>query len=139
MLHPLDRVTPESLRRLHRESVAGRAAVRRLLERLRQAGTPLGSGINRRNDPRTATVERLEPDRVRLRIRDFDHAAGAQLFLNFELDGTRYFVARGPRRLPPRGHAAGHRSTWLSRFGKRRARFRARSGKSGPSARTTLS
>jgi SAM-dependent methyltransferase len=100
VLHPLDRVTPESLRRLHRESVAGRPAVRGLLERLRQAGTPLGSGINRRNDPRTATVEQVEPDRVRLRIRDFDHAAGAQVFLNFELDGTRYFFAASPLASP---------------------------------------
>jgi hypothetical protein len=75
-------VTPESLRRLHRETVAGPAAVRQLLERLRRAGTSLASGINRRNDPRTATVERVESDRARLAIRDFDHAAGAQLFLN---------------------------------------------------------
>ncbi len=103
MLHPLDRVTPESLRRLHRETVAGPAAVRQLLERLRRAGTSLASGINRRNDPRTATVERVESDRARLAIRDFDHAAGAQLFLNFELDGTRYFFAASPLASPEPG------------------------------------
>ena len=103
MLHPLDRVTSQSLRRLHRESVAGRAAVRRLLEELRRAATPLGSGINRRNDPRTATVERVEHDRVRLRTRDFDHSAGAQIFLTFELDGTRFFFAASPLARPADG------------------------------------
>ena len=103
MLHPLDRVTPESLRLLHRESIAGRAAVRRLLERLRREATPLASGINRRNDPRTATVERVEAERARLAIRDFDHASGAQLFLNFELDGTRYFFAASPLASPEPG------------------------------------
>jgi ubiquinone/menaquinone biosynthesis C-methylase UbiE len=100
VLHPLDRLTPQSLRRLHREGAVGRAAVRSLLERLRASGTPLASGINRRNDPRTARVERVGAERVQLRIRDFDHAAGAQLFLSFELDGTRYFFAASPLESP---------------------------------------
>src|SRR5262245_43647866 len=50
-----------------------------------------------------ATVERVEPDRARLAIRDFDHAAGAQLFLNFELEGTRYFFAARPLASPGPG------------------------------------
>lgn len=97
MLHPLDHLTPESLRRLHRECVSGPAAVRRVLERLRRERTPLGSGINRRNDARSATIERVDADRVQLRLRGFEEREASQLLLGFELEGTRYFFAASAR------------------------------------------
>ena len=58
--------------------------------------TVLHSGISRRNDPRTARVERVGADRLSLRTENFDHAGAPQIYFTLALGETRYFFAAAP-------------------------------------------
>ena len=97
MLQQLDRVTPENLTRLNREALRDRLAIRKLFNRLLREGTVLQNGINRKNEPRVAVVERVDRDDVYLRAKNFDLSGAPQAYFNFRLGGDQYFFAASPR------------------------------------------
>lgn len=93
---PLQDLSPDSLRRMHRRSVETPAAVRALLSRLCDSGLELTSGVDRRSAPRTSRVERVLQDRVLLRSQCSDRRQPPQIYFGFELDRVRYFFAAEP-------------------------------------------
>ena len=88
-----DRIPMETLRRLHRATFEDRARILALLERVRRDGRTLQGGINRRSAPQTARIETIVAERSRLRTQHFEPRVGAQLLLNFEVGGARYFFS----------------------------------------------
>jgi len=100
----LDPVSPATLAKLHRITIQQPSEVGAFLERLRQQGRRLSSGINRRNDSRTATIQTLGADSLTLRFENLQETHLPQLFLSCDLDGRRYFFAVTPVAADNRGH-----------------------------------
>jgi ubiquinone/menaquinone biosynthesis C-methylase UbiE len=97
MLNQLDQVTPDGLDRLNRKTITQSSEIRRLLTRLQERRVVLQNGINRKNDPRTARIEAISQDQILLATANLDQKKGnAQLFLNFEFEGNRFFFAARP-------------------------------------------
>jgi hypothetical protein len=97
MLNQLDQVTADGLDRLNRKTITQPLEIRRLLTCLQERGVVLQNGINRRNDRRTARIEAISQDQIQLATENLDQQKGnAQLFLNFEFDGDRFFFAARP-------------------------------------------
>jgi len=97
MLKRLDRVASETLSALHREAITDPTEVRAILERAAQIGSLLDAGIDRRNDPRRATVISVDSDSMLLLASSMSDCVGRQLFFHFELDAARYFLASSVR------------------------------------------
>jgi ubiquinone/menaquinone biosynthesis C-methylase UbiE/pimeloyl-ACP methyl ester carboxylesterase len=93
MMRRLDRVASETLSALHRQSIEDPKVVRATLERAAACSAVLQAGIDRRNEPRSATIIRLEGDALLLAVDNIADHRGKQLFVNFELDGVGYFLA----------------------------------------------
>ena len=97
----LDSVSPSALARLHRVSIQGPLEVADFLRLIQRREGLLSSGINRRNDSRTARIEDVGASQFSLRFENLDEKHLPQLFLTCELDGRRYFFA-----VTPVGHEA---------------------------------
>jgi len=100
----LDPVTPTTLARLHRLSIQEPGEVYEFLERVRKQRCLLTSGINRRNDSRTATIQAVRVDSLTLLFEGLEEKHLPQLFLSCDLDGRRYFFAVTPTAVSNRGH-----------------------------------
>lgn len=98
----LDPVGPSALARLHRVSIQGTREIVDFLRQVRERNVLLSSGINRRNDSRTATIQRIGTSDFTLRFENLDEKHLPQLFLSCELDERRYFFA-----VTPLSHDAG--------------------------------
>ena len=96
MPNGLARLAPESLGALNREPLGARREVRAMVARLRGERTVLHSGINQRNEPRTARVVACSDDVVSLEVNNFDAVSVPQIFLSFSLGGREYFFAANP-------------------------------------------
>jgi ubiquinone/menaquinone biosynthesis C-methylase UbiE/pimeloyl-ACP methyl ester carboxylesterase len=96
MLTRLDQVSAHDLDRLNRKTITDSFEIRRLLERLHDRKVVLKNGINRKNDPRTARIEMISDDQILLATENLDQRRAAQLFLNFEFEGSRFFFAATP-------------------------------------------
>jgi len=83
----------DSLGLLHRRAIDGSREIRALLTQLARERTPLGNGIDGRINERSARVEAVEDDRVRLSVQNVDTVKQPQLYLVFESRGKRYFFA----------------------------------------------
>ncbi len=73
------------------------------LRRVREQNSLLSSGINRRNDSRSATIQEIGAADFTLRFENLDEKHLPQLFLSCELDGRRYFFAVTPLEHDVRG------------------------------------
>lgn len=94
MIDRLDSMTPGSLTRLNREAIRDRARIRALLERAAQERVALSNGINRRNQPRRAFINRIERDRIFLVTDGLEDVGGAtQRYFSFSVNGDQYFFA----------------------------------------------
>lgn len=96
MLNRLDRIGAESLGELARDTHIAGDDVGCMLEQLRDQRIGLRSGISRRNDPRTATIEQINEDSVELATQNFDFPRLRQFYLNFSVGGSSYFFAAEP-------------------------------------------
>jgi ubiquinone/menaquinone biosynthesis C-methylase UbiE/pimeloyl-ACP methyl ester carboxylesterase len=93
MIGRLDRVASETLSALNRQAIEDPAWVRSTLERAAARAIVLQAGIDRRNEPRTATIIRVDRDALVLSGENIAGQGSQQLFLNFDLDGVAYFMA----------------------------------------------
>src|SRR5258708_569090 len=93
MIERLDRVASETLSALQRQAVEGPELVRAALERAAARETELRAGIDRRNEPRTAVIIRVDLDSIVLSVKNIPNHVGRQLYLNFDLEGVAYFLA----------------------------------------------
>ncbi|HVN39481.1 MAG TPA: class I SAM-dependent methyltransferase [Myxococcota bacterium] len=100
----LDAVSPATLAKLHPVSIQRPSEVEVFLERIRQQGCLLSSGINRQNDSRTATIQTIGPDSLTLLFENLQETHLPQLFLSCDLDGRRYFFAVTPIAADSRGY-----------------------------------
>lgn len=89
-------MAPGSLRRLHRAEIKEAAGVHQLLERVRETGTLLHSGMDHRNNQRTALVLSVSFDGVQLSARNIDPRRYPQIYFNFDLDDKSYFLVGEP-------------------------------------------
>gem|GEM_PF-1197144 len=95
-----------SLDVLHPDRVAGRDAVRSVLERVRRESICLRRGMNRRIDPERAWIERLEDKWFVLRTENFEQGLRSRWFLNFSIGDQPHFFSA-----PVLDLAAGCRAT----------------------------
>jgi SAM-dependent methyltransferase len=86
---PLDEA---GLRRLHRRAITDPREIRGLLIRAGTSGVVLRSGIDRRNEPRTARVVRVLPESLGMRGSGLPTNT-PQLHFTFELEGRAFFFA----------------------------------------------
>ena len=93
-----DWVSDSSLRRLNPALIEDQAAIRRLLQRARDARVPLRRGTNRRAVPEVAWVKALRGDTLLVEVENFETTSREQVFLNFELEGVRYLFSSPLRR-----------------------------------------
>src|SRR5262245_37288525 len=93
MLTRLDRIATDSLSALHREKISNPVEVLAVLERAARLGSVLDAGIDRRNEPRRATIISIGADSMLLSASGFGDCAGRQLFFQFEIETVRYFLA----------------------------------------------
>lgn len=99
----LDPVGPSALSRLHRLTIEGPREVLAFLREVARRKALLSSGINRRNDSRTARIEDVGAADFTLRFQNLDETHLPQLFLSCELDGRSYFFAVAPLEHDARG------------------------------------
>ncbi len=100
MLQKFDEITPESMARLTQSVLSDRRSIEAVLRQVLDCGIQLGGGIDRNHQLRRASVAEVSSTRVRLRLEHFDASAGAQLFLNFQLEGHEYFFSAVPLETP---------------------------------------
>jgi ubiquinone/menaquinone biosynthesis C-methylase UbiE len=87
-------ITPDGIRRLHRGTIEDPKVVRLLLERLRDRSIELDNGFDGGSNPRTATIEQIGDDRMRLRATPaIRPERQPQIYFHFELEGGAYFFA----------------------------------------------
>ena len=86
-------ITDEHFRRLHPIVIDARERILTLLDQLRRERRVLRRAINRRMDPETAILERVDDDVLVLKTEHFEPDDRAYVFLNFELDGVQYFFS----------------------------------------------
>jgi ubiquinone/menaquinone biosynthesis C-methylase UbiE len=87
-------LSPEALRRLHREEISDAGEIRRLLERAGALRTTLDGGISRLTERRRARVVEVEVEKgcVRLEAHNFGQPPPPKLLLRFVLDDTAYIL-----------------------------------------------
>jgi ubiquinone/menaquinone biosynthesis C-methylase UbiE/pimeloyl-ACP methyl ester carboxylesterase len=85
-----------SLRRLHRGEIKDTAAVLHLFERLRETRTLLHSGMDHRNNQRTASVQSVAFEWVQLSARHIDPRRFPQIYFSFDLVEKSYFFVAEP-------------------------------------------
>jgi hypothetical protein len=85
----LDRVIPESLTRLNREALRHWSASDRFSRSLLREGTVLRNGINRKNEPRVVTAQRVDENGIHLRAKMLDRADVSRVFVSVKLGGQR--------------------------------------------------
>lgn len=100
----LDPVSSADLARLHRITLRGPDEVLAFLRRVHERGCLLSSGINRRNDSRTATLQDVQPAHITLLFENLEETHLPQLFLTCELDQHQYFFAVTPVERDSHGH-----------------------------------
>lgn len=88
-----DWIPERSLRRLNPGLIDDPAVIRNLLSRVKEAGLELRRGTNRAAVPEKASIVALADDRFLASLRNFETRNRRQVFLNFVLDGVRYFFA----------------------------------------------
>ena len=86
-------ITDEHFRRLHPIVIDARERILTLLDQLRRERRVLRRAIDRRMDPETAILERVDDDALVLKTEHFELDDRAYVFLNFELDGVQYFFS----------------------------------------------
>jgi ubiquinone/menaquinone biosynthesis C-methylase UbiE/pimeloyl-ACP methyl ester carboxylesterase len=106
LLQKFDEITGSNMARLTRGSVTETAKILELFRRLQDSGTELTGGINRTHDVRKARIESVSKTEIGIRLENFETRDTAQLYLNFELDQTRYFFSSTPTRVAADGQAA---------------------------------
>lgn len=82
-----------SLRLIHRGTIDDAAAIRRLFARLHATGIPLRGGIDGQINQRRALVREIRSRELVLETQNFSVDRLPQLYLQFELGGSRYFFA----------------------------------------------
>jgi ubiquinone/menaquinone biosynthesis C-methylase UbiE len=92
----LDSLGPSALARLHRISIEEPREVVAFLRGIHERRGRLSSGINRRNDSRTAIIQEIRELDFTLRFENLDEKHLPQLFLNHEFEGRRFFFAVTP-------------------------------------------
>jgi len=109
-------ITDEHFRRLHPVVIEDRERILSLLDQLRRERCVLRRAINRRMDPESAILERIDDDVLTLKTEHFEPDDRAYIFLNFELDGVQYFFSarriddKKPQRLRVRLPSAVYRA-----------------------------
>ena len=88
-------ITDEHFRRLHPIVIEAHVSIPSLLDQLRRERRVLRRAINRRMDPETAILERIDDDVLTLKTEHFEPDDRVYVFLNFELDGVQYFLDQG--------------------------------------------
>lgn len=87
-------IAADGIRRLHRGAIEDPQAVRRLLERVRAQSIELDNGFDGGSNPRTARIEWIGDDRMRLRATPHIRPERQpQIYFHFELGGSAYFFA----------------------------------------------
>ena len=97
-------IPERDFRRLHHAVIEDPARIRVLLDRLCVEDVVLRSGMNRRLVRETARIVRVSERDLLLHAKRFETRRRTQVFLNFELDGTRYFFAAPRLGDPQRGY-----------------------------------
>lgn len=127
-----DPILESHFRRLHPRAIEDPTIIRSLFQRLERERIPLRRGMNRRIDPETALIDKVDDDVLVLRTRNFERDRRPFVFLNFAVDGVPYFFAaerlgdRDGDRLRVRLPAAVYRA-------ERRDRTRTAAENEGPS------
>lgn len=85
--------TQDAFRRLHPRVIEDPESVRSLLERLAREKIRLRRAMNRRVEPEYAWVTDVQPDHFVLTTRDFEPDQRPSIFLNFRLQGAKYFLS----------------------------------------------
>ena len=96
VLPKLDSLSGDSLRRLHRKVVSDPAEIVRLLSAAKATGAVLNSGVDRKSEPRTARVLRVDSQGLLLDAPNLAASGQPQVYLRFDLDRTNYFFAAPP-------------------------------------------
>lgn len=86
-------VASESFDLLHPDRIVDPTRVEALLGEALAQEIPLLRGMNRKIDPETAWIERLEADRILIRTKNFEFDNRRQIFLRFLLGGQPHFFA----------------------------------------------
>ena len=94
----LHELSGRSLRTLHRGAIDSPREVRALLERAALAGVELASGVDRRSSPRRARIAWIRDDCIGLDTENIECGDQPQIYLQFDLDASRYFFAAPPLR-----------------------------------------
>lgn len=89
----LDALSGGHLRRLHRSVHDAHADILRILESARAHGSVLYNGVDRRSAPRTATIHTVNAHSITLTTSNLRAEGQPQIYLHFDLDGSRYFFA----------------------------------------------
>ena len=92
----LDALSGASLRRLHRGAVLLQVEIIELLSRAQSRRVELKSGVDRKSEPRSARITHVDSQGLVLEAPKLSATGQPQIYLHFDLDGTRYFFAAPP-------------------------------------------
>lgn len=86
----------DSLRRLHRGVILKSEDIVSLLNRAKRERIELHSGVNRKSEPRSARITRVDSTGLLLHAPNLKAVGQPQIYLHFSLNSTRYFFASPP-------------------------------------------
>ncbi len=92
----LDALSGSSLRRLHRGAILRQSEIVDLLSRAMARKVEFKSGVDRKSEPRSAWITRIGDSCLVLKAPKLHAVGQPQIYLHFDLDGTRYFFAAPP-------------------------------------------